>query len=131
MVQLCQHRDEFEHLNVEVLLVSFSSKGYARRWTKEVCPAFRLLLDREKAVYRAYELGHSLSRALNTRTIKSYAQFVRADRPLRIQGDPAQLGGDFIIDTEGAIRLAYRSHDPTDRPSAEQLLTVLNKLVER
>ena len=54
---------------------------------------------------------------------------MRAGRRWRgIQGDSAQLGGDFIVDADGIVRLAYRSRDPTDRPLVEQLLTVLNQL---
>jgi len=30
------------------------------------------------------------------------------------------------VDTDGVIRLAYRSHDPADRPPLNQLLTVLS-----
>jgi hypothetical protein len=45
-----------------------------------------------------------------------------------IQGDSAQLGADFVVDTEGIVRLAYRSHDPTDRPPAADLLARLEQL---
>jgi len=42
-----------------------------------------------------------------------------------IQGDSGQLGGDFIVDANGVIQLAYRSYDPTDRPPMSELLNVL------
>lgn len=42
-----------------------------------------------------------------------------------IQDDSGQLGGDIIVDSNGRIRLAYRSHDPTDRPDIHALLTSL------
>ena len=58
-----------------------------------------------------------------------YARLLAAGRKWRgIQGDSTQLGGDFIVDASGIVRLAYRSHDPTDRPSAEQLLAILREL---
>jgi hypothetical protein len=45
-----------------------------------------------------------------------------------IQGDSAQLGGDFVVDKTGVLRMAYRSEDPTDRPPIEHILTVLDRL---
>ena len=44
------------------------------------------------------------------------------------RGDPHQLGGDFIIDPHGIIRLARPSQDPTDRPAMPQILTTLKKI---
>ena len=44
-----------------------------------------------------------------------------------IKGDPAQLGGDFIVGGDGLILLAHPSHDPTDRPTAGELLARLDK----
>jgi len=65
-------------------------------------------------------------RSWNFKTFRQYFQLFAAGRKWRgIQGDSAQLGGDFIIDPAGTLLLAYRSHDPTDRPSVEHLLTVL------
>jgi len=62
-------------------------------------------------------------------TLWRYVQLLTSGRPWRgIQGDSAQLGGDFVVDREGVIRLAYRSHDPTDRPAVEEILRLLNTL---
>jgi len=58
-----------------------------------------------------------------------YVRLLAAGRKWRgIQGDSAQLGGDFIIDTNGVVQLAYPSHDPTDRPSVEYLMNLLQGL---
>jgi alkyl hydroperoxide reductase subunit AhpC len=45
-----------------------------------------------------------------------------------IQGDSRQLGGDFIVDQQGIIRMAYRSHDPTERPKIEEIIQVLDEI---
>ncbi|GAB4463417.1 MAG: hypothetical protein Kow0070_23880 [Anaerolineales bacterium] len=42
--------------------------------------------------------------------------------------DATQLGGDFIVDKNGVLRLVYPSHDPVDRPPVEALLKVLASL---
>jgi len=129
VAQLCQYSDELEALNTDVLLVTFSSAGYARKWLQETCAPFVLLLDRERTTYRTYGLQRSLARSWNLRTIRRYVELLRSGRQWKgIQGDSAQLGGDFIIDSDGYVRMAYRSHDPTDRPDANILMQVLREL---
>lgn len=113
---MCQHQDEFKRLNTEVLIVSFGALPLAQAWLEETCAPFRLLLDPERTVYQAYGLERSLLRSWNLKTMRRYVQLMRNGRQWRgIQGDSAQLGGDFIVDAGGMVRLAYRSHDPTDR----------------
>jgi peroxiredoxin len=115
---------------VEVLLVSFSSMKYARRWIAEVCSIFHLLIDQEKQVYRLYGLSRSLLRTWNLKIVWSYIKLMRAGRKWQgIQGDSAQMGGDFVIDQAGGIvRFAYRSRDPADRPPVETMLKVLREI---
>jgi peroxiredoxin len=130
VAQLCPHHDEIRRLGAEVLLVTFSTRGYAGIWSKEICPPFPMLIDRERVTYQLYGLQRSLRRAWNLRTIWRYVQLLRAGRRWAgIQGDSAQLGGDFIIDARGVIRLAHPSRDPTDRPDAGDLLVMLRDMV--
>jgi peroxiredoxin len=129
VAQLCQHEVELKQLNVEVLLVSFGTPEVAKVWLQERCPSFRLLLDSQRTTYRTYGLQRSWLRSWNLRTLWRYIQLLRAGRRWRgIQGDSAQLGGDVIVDANGIIRLAYRSHDPTDRPAVANLLALLQQL---
>ncbi len=109
--------------------MAFGTLPLAQAWLEETCATFRLLLDPERTVYQAYGLERSLWRSWNLKTMRRYVQLMRAGRQWRgIQGDSTQLGGDFIVDADGIVRLAYRSHDPTDRPSAEQLLALIREL---
>jgi peroxiredoxin len=124
--------EEIQRLNVEVLVVSFGSLAGAQSWLEETCSPFRLLLDPDRTVYRAYELERSVRRSWNLRTFWRYARLLTSGRKWRgIQGDSAQLGADFVIDADGIVRLAYRSHDPTDRPPAADLLATLRQLEQR
>ena len=70
MTQLCRHTDELKRLNVEVLLITFSSVAYGRVWLKEVCSTFRLLIDRERRSYGIYGLKRSFLRAWNLKTVR-------------------------------------------------------------
>jgi peroxiredoxin len=132
VAQLCQHLEDLQQLKVEVLIVAFGSLPGAQVWLEETCSPFHLLLDPEREVYRAYELERSLLRSWNLRTIWRYVQLLTSGRQWRgIQGDSTQLGADFIIDTDGIVHLAYRSHDPTDRPAVADLLARLRQLDQR
>ena len=129
MAQLRQYTGEFKQSNTQVLIISFGSDYWARLWLQEAGSPFPLLLDPQRSVYRAYGLQQSLLRSWNLRTIGFYARALLSGSAWRgIQGDSSQLGGDFIVDVDGVIRLAYRSHYPTDRPSVRELLSVLRQL---
>lgn len=126
MAQLRQHSAEIETLNARIVVISFGPAWQARAWLAETSAPFTLLLDPDRAAYRAYGFEQSLIRSWGVKVWLRYAQLLLAGRPWRgIQGDSGQLGGDFIVDANGIIRLAYRSHDPTDRPSVSQLLAGL------
>ncbi|MFQ5613494.1 MAG: AhpC/TSA family protein [Anaerolineae bacterium] len=121
--------DAIKSLNAEVLLVSFGTEYWVRVWLEETQSPFLLLLDPDRAAYRAYGLERSLLRSWGGKTIWRYARLLLAGRRWRgIQGDSGQLGGDFIIDAGGLIRLARPSQDPTDRPPVADLLAVLEEL---
>ena len=124
-----QQQDELSRLNTHVLVISFSTEYWARAWREETGTPFPLLLDPQRSVYRAYSLERSLFRSWNLRTMWLYIRLLLTGRKWRgIQGDSAQLGGDFILDAGGVVRLAYRSHDPTDRPAVKALLEVVSRL---
>ncbi len=126
MAQLRRFTDELAQLDAQVLLVSFGEERWARAWLQETGAPFPLLLDPERAVYRAYGLETSFVRVWSPKVMWHYTRRVLAGQKLQsIQGDPHQLGGDFVVDGQGVIRLAYRSKDPVDRPPVEALLAAL------
>ena len=112
--------------------MAFGALPLAQAWLEETCAPFRLLLDPERMVYQAYELERSLLRSWNLKTVQRYAQLMRDGRQWRgIQGDSTQLGGDFIVDADGILRLVYRSSEATDRPPVERLFAVLRQLTRK
>jgi peroxiredoxin len=126
VAQLCQIQEQLSALDTRVIIISFGTLPAAHAWLKETCVTFEFLLDPERSVYQAYGLERSLIRSWTLRTLWVYLKLLAAGRKWRgIQGDANQLGGDFIVGKDGKIRLAYRSHDPSDRPAVEDLLKVL------
>lgn len=96
----------------------------------EVCGTFTVLLDRERTAYQAYGLERSRWRSLHPRVVWMYVKrwFQRGQFFDSHGDDTTQLGGDFIVGKDGVLRLIHPSHDPTDRPSVDELLKVLKTL---
>ena len=110
------------------MIITFGTLPAAQAWMSETCSTFKVYLDPARVAYRAYDLERSYTRAWGLKTMLRYARLLASGRKWRgIQGDSAQLGGDFIVDSNGITRLAYRSYDPTDRPSADDLISYLEQ----
>jgi len=128
-MQLHRRRDAVLMLNGEVLLITFSSAEQACRWRDETGIDFPLLLDANRAVYRAYGLRSSIWRVWQPKVLAYYARaLLQGQRWRGIRDDPHQLGGDFVVDAAGMLRFAHRSEDPTDRPAVDSLLSVLRQM---
>jgi len=96
----------------------------------EVCGTFTVLLDRDRAVYQAYGLERSRLRSWHPRVVWIYIKrwLQRGEFYDSHGDDTSQLGGDFIVDKNGVLRLVHPSHDPSDRPPVDELLRALNSL---
>ncbi len=131
MAQLCHHKEEFSQLDTRVLIISFGTLPAVQAWLKETCTTFDVLLDRQREVYRAYGLERSFWRSRNLKTIWKVATHRLTGRPSYDShgDDTTQLGGDFIVDQNGILQMAYRSNTPTDRPTAQYLLGYLRQIL--
>jgi len=129
VAQLCQFQTEIEAYNARVTIISFASTTLARKWIEETQANFQILIDPEMKSYQAFGLEYSLARSWSPKIWFEYARLMAHGRKWRgIQGDSGQLGGDFIIDRSGIIRMAYRSHDPADRPKVNYILDKLEDI---
>ena len=113
-----------------MLLLSFGQESQARSWIQETKAPFPLLLDTERSVYRAYGLERSFFKSWHPRIVLHYLGLLLKGRKLHpIQGDPNQLGGDFIVDAYGNVRFAHFSENPADRPSLQLIMEEI-KMIE-
>jgi peroxiredoxin len=127
VAQLCQRQKELDQLNVGVLIISFSAPHFARVWLEETKAPFQLLLDENRVVYEKYGLEQSFFRSWSPRTLWFYLRHWHRKPKSKLPGDTNQLGGDFIVDSQGILRLVYPSHEPVDRPSMDQLFAILEE----
>ena len=125
-------RDRFEEirrLDVEVLAISFASPELLRGFGARLNLPFSVAADPERNSYRKYGLLTGSRWAVwHPRVLWKYAVLI--SRGMKLQrpssrGDLSQLGGDFVIDRCGKIRLAHPSRRPDDRPDVSVLLRAL------
>ena len=114
-------------MSARAAAISFADVRAQERYARDLHMPFPLLSDADRTAYQAYGLGHGNTWAVfGTRTIWTYVKLMARGRRFRgIQADPYQLGGDFVIDGAGVLRFAYRSREPSDRPTMERLLEAI------
>ena len=126
-----RRKQEIEDLGAVVVLVSFEEPARISDYLGEAPFGWPILSDPSRAAYRAYGLGSaSFARTwLSPRTVFFYARaFLRGQRVRPPRADPTQLGGGFVIDSPGHLRLIARSSEPADRPSVEKLLAAVRAI---
>lgn len=90
---------------------------------------FPLVSDPEREQYRRFGLERLRWRDyFRARALLGYARLLlRGWLPrLPYRGDDVhQQGGDFVIDADGRLLYAFRSANPADRPTPEELPRIL------
>ena len=123
------NRDALLAQGARVLVVGFEERTRTQAWLRQRGITLPFLLDPDRRVYRAYALERSWWRAWHPRNLWFYTRHVLRGGALpRIKADPNQMGGDFLIDRQGVIQLAYYGQNATDRPALKQIFAALEAL---
>jgi peroxiredoxin len=126
---LLSFKSAIEAHNTRVTVISSGTPFLAQKWIEETQSSFQFLIDHDRKAYQAFGLHSSLLRSWSPKIWYAYARLLVQGHKWRgIQGDSGHLGGDFIIDQQGIIRMAYRSRDPADRPKVAEILHVLENI---
>lgn len=107
-------------------MIGMGTPAEARSVVRSLDLPFPVLLDTSRRVYELYGLIEADARAfLNRKSAAAVGRALlngsRGGRPI---GDPRQLGGAFLIDTDGIIRWARPSKYPGDHASIDEILAV-------
>jgi peroxiredoxin len=123
--------EEFRQLGAEVLVVTQARPPVLAMFLRDYPLPFPLVGDPERAAYRAFGLertswGRIMRPGIAFRFLRLLCRGWRPRRP-RQGEDVLQLGGDFVLDGQGRLVYAYRSAEPTDRPSVAELLRAVRQ----
>ncbi len=109
----------------EVVLVTFSTPDRARRHRTRLDLPFPVLVDPDRATYRAYGLDRgTVGRVWGPKTVRRYRDIIRVDGIAGLRppdGDTLQLGGDFVVARDGTLAWGFWSDGPDDRPAIGDL----------
>jgi peroxiredoxin len=121
---------EFERRGVAIIVISFAEPGRLEPYQKQHRWPFALFADPKRVAYQAFALQRlSWWRVFSPSTLRLYFRLLREGQKIQSYGkdDYAQGGGDFLIDRQGNVLFAHRSHDPADRPPVQKLLDAIDQ----
>lgn len=109
---------------LDLLMVGMGTPEQTAAFARELDLPFPVLADPERVAYRAYGLPETSPRAMlrpasGVALARAMLGGHRGGRPV---GDPRQLGGAFVIDRQGIVRLSHPSTHLGDHATVEELL---------
>ena len=124
-----EHRDRFDQIGLQVVVVTFEDDFFARDYVAESGLDWPLLIDRERIAYRHYEmLQASFADLWGPRSWWAYLRELGKGGKLRPPTDDIhQRGGDVLIDPKGIVRLHHVGEGPADRPTVAAILARINR----
>ena len=123
-MKVLHHRERIDAAGATVVAVGFDSP---ERMLRGIDFPWSVLVDSDRAAYREYGLGRApLTYALRLGWLPGYVRKLLSGDPLKRPGlDMMQLGGDFVIDSEGIVVLAHPSEHFEDRLPVGALVSAL------
>ena len=112
-----------------VVVIAFSAPEYVVAYQRQRMAPLTVLIDEERVAYRAYGLGRGpVWKVWGPRVWWAYLRLIRRGRRFqRPIEDTLQLGGDFVVGRDGRLMYGFRSADPDDRPSVDDLTAALRR----
>lgn len=123
-------RDRLDDLgDAAIAAVTFADPRRLAAHREHLDLPFPLLADPQRMLYRRFGLDRApLWRIYNPGTLRLYGQLLARGRRLRRPvDDTRQLGGDFVIDADGRLAVAFRPRSPDDRPPIDDLVAAVSR----
>ncbi len=109
-----------------MVLITFTDRSNLAAYQSRNALPFPLLIDADRASYRAYGLGRgSVARIWGWQAARRYLEIFRRNglgglrRPTE---DSLQLGGDFVVAPDGTLAYGFWGQGPDDRPDVDDLI---------
>lgn len=113
--------------DARVVVVTFRAPGRVVEYQRDRLDPLPVLVDQERTSYRDYGFGRGgVGAVWGPKVWLAYARLLRRGRRLRRPvDDTLQLGGDVVVGPDGMIAYVFRSEDPDDRPSVDELVAAV------
>jgi peroxiredoxin len=126
-MQLHRDRDKFEQAGANLVVVGQGTPAHAKHFRKTQDVDIPLLVDPDRRTYKAVgaKVG-TLGELLGPRVVLKGA--LTGKRQGKHVGNPAQLGGVLVIDTDGRVTWAHMADDASDNPPNEDVLEAVRQI---
>lgn len=125
--EVARNHDRLRAAGIGVVGVGHAPPPVVERFVERETIPFPVVTDPHREGYKFFNLGRvGVLHFLRPRILLNFLKLlVRGEKVRRLTGteDVFQLGGDFLIDRNRRILVAYPSRDATDRPSVETILS--------
>ncbi|MBV9787423.1 MAG: redoxin domain-containing protein [Chloroflexi bacterium] len=123
-------RNEWHHFqaaNLGIVAIGQGSAAKTKEFRAQLQLPFPMLADPRRSAYTAYSLlNMDLKRRASFAQLKHTVQATIAHgAAISRDQDMRQLGGVFVVGTDGVIRFAHRSAQVDDVPQPRQLIAVV------
>ncbi|MCU0705170.1 MAG: AhpC/TSA family protein [Fimbriiglobus sp.] len=126
LVQVARAFFQFKKAGCGIVVISQGKPEVLTHFEQKNKLPFPIVGDPERQVYHAFGLNRvSFLTFLMPWVLWKYVVKVFTGTPVRMpymSEDVTQLGGNFLLDQAGNVLWEYRSKNPTNRPSVEQML---------
>ena len=129
-MQLRRDRHKLARAGLQVIMVGLGTPAKAQAFRDDFDLSFTILADPDKSAYAAFGLSlrmNVLTEFLDPQVIAHTIARTASNGVALTAQDMFQLGGDFVIDTAGTIRYAYRGLRAADYTATHHLIDALNQ----
>ena len=107
---------------VNVVIIGNGNAGFAEAFRADFQLDATLLVDPDLAAYRAAGLRRGRLEIASPKLLRNaYRAHREGARQTGVEGDPWQLGGTFVFDRGGDLKLAFRSREAGDHVSPDDI----------
>ena len=119
-------QSEIESRGAQLVVIGNGTPHQARDLIEDLDYRGTLWVDPDMIAYRAAGLERGVTKALSPRMLGHALRAMRAGhRQKRVQGDPWQMGGTFVVAPRDEVLFAHISREAGDHPDLADVLAVL------
>lgn len=132
-MQLQQHEQELNSLDIQVVVVTFEQLGIAKNYRNEVGFPWPIVIDKNRELYNAYGMSRGSSWAIyGPQSWWGYIKLLLRGRKLHLPTDDVhQMGGDVLINPDGVVVLQHVGKTPIDRPEVTDLMDIVKNVTSQ
>jgi len=127
--ELIKRQSDWKNKNVNTIVVFASAEEEIMKYSGKKDPPLIILADPDEELYKKYGIGHSLAGKFKAMLrVKTIMEIIAGGFfNLSALFDKSILTGDFLIDGDGIVKMAYYGRDFGDHLSFDEIENWIDK----